>query len=87
MQVTSETLSHPIPSRFLGLGLKTILLFAMLLLIVEVLLILAIFGSDLIFTTIDPASFAPGAQQAVQQLRQSVPSCGITARTFAALYL
>ena len=85
MRFPVETSSRT--SRFLGFGIKTILMFALLLLVIEIVLIVAIFGSDLIFTTIDPASFAPGAQQAVQQLRQSVPSCGITARTFAALYL
>ncbi len=87
MQVTFETPSQPIPNRFLGLGIKTILLFALLLLLVEVVLILAIFGSDLLFTTIDPASLAPGAQQATLQLRQTVPTCVLNARTYAALYL
>lgn len=85
MQVAAETSSQT--SRFLRIGVKAILIVALFLLLIEVVLILAIFGSDLIFTTIDPSSFAPGAQQAVQQLRQSVPSCGITARTFASLYL
>ncbi len=83
MQGTRETSS----GRLAGLGIKTILLFALLLLLVEVVLILAIFGSDLIFTTIEPGSLVPGAQQATVQLRQTVPTCVLNARTYAALHL
>lgn len=77
--------SNALPSRFFGLGLKGFMILAAILLVIEIAIIFAVFGTDLIFKEIDVSSLAPGAQQASLHLRQSMQSCVTTARTFAAL--
>lgn len=78
MQAKSQQ-SNAFPSRFFGLGLKGFLILAAVLLVIEIAIIIIVFGTDLIFTEIDLSNLAPSAQHATVNLQ----SCIAKARTFA----
>ncbi|MFZ5733879.1 MAG: hypothetical protein ACOY4O_14175 [Pseudomonadota bacterium] len=83
MQANSQQPPNTFPNRFFGLGLKGFLLLAAILLLLEIAVIFAIFGTDLFFNLIDElTSVTPGAVQ----INQIVQSCVTTARTMALLH-
>lgn len=83
MQTNSQQPPATFPNRFFGLGLKGFLALAAILLLLEIAVILAIFGTDLVFNLIlDLSSVPPAAVQA----NQTMQSCAMTARTLALLH-
>lgn len=83
MQTNSQQPPATFPNRFFGLGLKGFLALAAILLLLEIAVILAIFGTDLVFNLIlDLSSVPPAAVQA----NQTMQSCTTTARTLALLH-
>lgn len=82
MQANSQQPPSRFPTRFFGLGLKGFLALAAILLLLEITLILAIFGTDLFFNLIDELTgVTPGAVP----VNQTVQSCTTTIRTLALL--
>lgn len=83
MQAKSRQTSRTFPNRFFGLGLRGFLILAAILLLLEIAVIFAVFGTDLFFNLIDDlTSIGPSGAVPVNQ---TVQSCITTARTFALL--
>lgn len=82
MQAKSQQ-SNAFPARFFGLGLKGFLMLAAILLLLEIAIIFAVFGTDLFFSLIidEFSSVTPAALQTSHSLQ----TCATTARTFALL--
>lgn len=82
MQTNSQQPPNTFPNRFFGLGLKGFLALAVILLLIEIAIIVAIFGTDLFFNLIDELTgVTPGAVP----VNQTVQSCTTTMRTLALL--